>query len=149
MTSSRWPAERLDPEHYAGPGHDLPVFYGDLDTGGHLNNVAFGRFFEQSRFGAHRLIGLPKLMDEDGGRFLVARVAIDYLREAHFGSPLHVRTRVHEIRNASAVEHQAAWQDGECVALSEVVMVYVTDTGPTPLPEQVRAALQQVLPSPA
>lgn len=141
---SRWPAERLDPERYEAPGLDLPVFYGDLDTGGHLNNVAFGRFFEQSRFDAHRRIGLPKLMEEQGGRFLVARVAIDYLREAHFGGPLHVRTRVHTMGSASAVEHQAAWQHGECVAVSEVVMVFVTDSGATPLPPQLRAALEQL-----
>ncbi|MCW2542754.1 MAG: thioesterase superfamily protein [Frankiales bacterium] len=147
MTSPRWPAERLDPEHYAGPGHDLPVFYGDLDTGGHLNNVAFGRFFEQSRFEAHRRIGLPKLMADHGGRFLVARVAIDYLREAHFGAPLHLRTRVHTIGTSSAVEHQGAWQHGECVALAETVMVYVSDAGATPLPDHLRAALEQVQPA--
>lgn len=148
MTSSRWPADRLDPEAYIGPGHDLPVFYGDLDTLGHLNNVAFGRFFEQSRFETHRRVGIPKLMAENQARFLVARVSIDYLGEAHFGSPLHVRIKVSEIRNASVIEQQAAWQKGVCVALSEVVTVYVTDAGPTRVSEHVRTALAGLLPTP-
>ena len=141
---SRWPAERLDVAHYPGPGHDLPIFYGDLDTGGHLNNVAFGRFFEQSRYEAHLRIGLMEIMKAHHGRFLVARVAIDYLREAHSGSPLHVRTKVHAIGTSSAVEHQAAWQHGECVALAETVMVFVTDAGSTPFPDQLKAGLGQL-----
>lgn len=143
--SARWPAERLDPMSYLGPGVDLPVFYGDLDTVGHLNNVAFGRFFEQARFVAHRAIGLPALMHDEGSAFLVARICVDYLHEARFGSPLHVRVRAARLGSSSVVEEQGAWQGGQCVALAEVVMVYVREGGPAPLSPAMRAAVQRLL----
>jgi acyl-CoA thioester hydrolase len=143
MTSSRWSPERLDPERYAC-GVELPVFYGDLDTQGHLNNVAFGRFFEQARFVSHRSIGLPALNAEEGAHFVVARVSIDYLQEARFGSPLQVRTRVVEIKNKSVVEQQAAWQKGGCVALAEVIMVSVRDGRTTPVSPRMRTAFEQL-----
>jgi acyl-CoA thioester hydrolase len=133
MGSSRWSADRLDRDCYLAPGVDLTVFYGDLDTQGHINNVAFGRFFEQARFMAHRAAGMPAVSASEGAFFLVARVSIDYLREGRFGSDLHVRTRVATVGTSSLVEEQAAWQGDACVALSEVVMVYSRDGGSTPL----------------
>jgi acyl-CoA thioester hydrolase len=139
---NRLAPERLDPDCYLEPGADLPVFYGDLDTNGHLNNVAFGRFFEQARFLSHRSVGISALTAQDDSTFLVARVSIDYLREARFGTPLHVRTRLWQINNSSVVEQQAAWQKGLCVAVAEVIMVYVKDGKPTPVPARMRAALE-------
>ena len=146
MTSDRWPADRLDPHAYGDPGVDLPVFYGDLDTNGHLNNVAFGRFFEQARFMAHRGAGISAVMASEGSQFLVARVAIDYLREARFGSPLHVRTRVARVGSSSVTEEQAAWQHDACVALSEVTMVYLADGHPAPLTPVMREAVDSISP---
>lgn len=142
---SRWPADRLDPDAYAAPGLDLTVFYGDIDPNGHLNNVAYGRFFEQSRVLTHAGLGLPVL---ESGRtsVLVARVCIDYLREGGFGSPLHVRVRISEVRRTSFVEEQAAWQDGQCLALSEVVLVHISDGRPVPVPDRMRAALESLRP---
>lgn len=147
MTSSRWPAERLETASYLGPGVDLPVFYGDLDTGGHVNNVTFGRFFEQGRFLAHRDAGFPSVLAEEGSVVLVARVSIDYLQQGRFGHPLHVRTRLARVGTASFHEEQAAWQDGRCVALSEVTMVYARDDRPAPLSEGMRAALARLQPA--
>jgi acyl-CoA thioester hydrolase len=143
--SERWPVERLDPTSYLEPGVDLPVLYGDLDTVGHLNNVSFGRFFEQARFLAHRAIGLPAVMHDEGSGLHVARVSVDYLHEARFGSPLHVRVRGVRLGTSSVVEEQAAWQNGRCVALAEVVMVNVVDGEPAPLSSVMRAALERLL----
>lgn len=140
MTSRRDP-ERLLRESYPEPGIDLPVFYGDLDTNGHLNNVAFGRFFEQGRFTAHRASGMRQVLKAQGTDFLVARVAIDYLAEARFGHPLHVRTRTGQIGRTSVQELQAAWQGETCVALAEVVLVHMQDGRPVPVTPALRGAL--------
>jgi acyl-CoA thioester hydrolase len=69
------------------------------------------------------------------------RVCIDYLAEARFGSPLHVRTRAGDVGRSSLVELQAAWQGDVCVALCEVVLVHVRDGVPTPVTDALRAAL--------
>jgi acyl-CoA thioester hydrolase len=146
---SRWSADRLDPTCYLEPGLDLPVFYGDLDTQGHLNNVAFGRFFEQARYTAHRAAGMAEISAAEDSHFMVARVSVDYLREGRFGSPLHLRTRAARIGTASVVEEQGAWQDGQCVALAEVVMVYTHAGASTPLTPRMREVVQRLQPPPA
>lgn len=145
MTHPRWPAHRLDRLCYLEPGVDLPIFYGDLDPNGHLNNVAFGRFFEQARVMSHRAAGMSALLHEEGSKFLVARVSIDYLHEVHFGSALHVRCRVTNLGTSSIQEQQAAWQGGRCVALAEVTMVYVKDSRSAPLSPAVRLVVQRLV----
>jgi acyl-CoA thioester hydrolase len=143
---SRWPAERLDPAAYQSPGVDLPIFYGDLDTNGHLNNVAYGRFFEQARFTSHRAVGMSALMHEEGSGFLVARLSVDYLHETRFGTPLNVRTRAVTIGTSSVVEQQAAWQGEQCMALAEVIMVYTKEGRPTPLSPAMLEVVHRLLP---
>lgn len=137
----RWPAERVEPAAYPAPGLDLPVFYGDLDTNRHVNNVAFGRYFEQGRLEAHHRAGITHELREGGSSLLVARVAIDYLAEVHYGRTINVRTRVAAIGNSSMTEQQAAWQGGTCVGLAEVVVVHRRDGAAAPWPEAIRAVL--------
>jgi acyl-CoA thioester hydrolase len=133
----RWAPERLEIASYPEPGIDLPVFYGDLDTNGHVNNVAMGRYFEMGRFEAHRRIGIGRTSRQYGGHMLVAHVGIDYLAEVHFGSLLHVRTRVVKIGRSSISEEQAAWQNGSCVALCESVAAYRKDGAAVELPDHM------------
>lgn len=141
MSGKRWDPERLLRGSYPEPGVDLPIFYGDLDTNGHLNNVAFGRFFEQGRFTSHRAGGMNHVLKAQATNMLVVRVAVDYLAEARFGQPLHVRTRTGDVGTTSVVELQAAWQAEVCVALAEVVLVHVKDGRPVPVTDALRAAL--------
>lgn len=139
-----WPADRLDVDAYPGPGFDLPIFYGDLDTNGHLNNVALGRFFEHARFSGNVSAGLRTAGLSTGSHFLVARVAIDYLVEGRYGEILHVRTRTGRIGTSSTVLEQAAWQRGECLGLAEVVMVHLVDGRPAPVTVAVRTVLESM-----
>ncbi|MCW2620421.1 MAG: hypothetical protein JWL64_23 [Frankiales bacterium] len=144
--AKEWDAERLQRDSYPGAGVDLTVFYGDLDTNGHLNNVAFGRFFEQGRFTAHRALHLGPTLSAEGRILLVARIRIDYLAEGHFGDPMHVRTRIGNLGNSSFVEQQAAWQGDLCIALSEITMV-ITEAGkPVRISDAVREVLAPLLP---
>jgi acyl-CoA thioester hydrolase len=140
----RWPADRLDVDAYPAPGFDLPIFYNDLDTNGHLNNVALGRFFEHARFAGNVSAGLREAQRPTGSHFLVARVAIDYLIEGQYGETLHVRTRTGRIGTSSAVLEQAAWQQGEALGLAEVVMVHLVDGRPAPFSPALRAVLESM-----
>jgi acyl-CoA thioester hydrolase len=135
----RWAADRLDPASYVAPGIDLPIFYGDLDTNRHVNNVALGRYFEQARLEAHRGIGIDRAVRGSGGGLVVARVAIDYLAEVHFGAPLHIRVRVTSVGRSSMHQQQAAWQNGECVGLAEVVAVHRREGTVAEWPDEIRA----------
>jgi acyl-CoA thioester hydrolase len=134
-----WAPDRLDPAAYVAPGIDLPIFYGDLDTNRHVNNVALGRYFEQGRLQTHHRIGIDRAVRATGGGLVVARVAIDYLAEVHFGSPLHIRARVMSVGRSSMHQQQAAWQNDQCVALAEVVAVHRRDGVVAEWPDAVRA----------
>jgi acyl-CoA thioester hydrolase len=137
---SRWAPDRTHRDGYPGPGIDLPILYNDLDPNRHLNNVALGRFFEHARVLVNRDLGLHTEIGT--GRALVARVAIDYVSEGFFGTPLHVRTRVARLGTSSVTLEQAAWQDERCVGLSEVVLVHLSDDRPAPWPDALRARLE-------
>jgi acyl-CoA thioester hydrolase len=140
--AGRWAPDRLDQERYPGPGLDLPVFFGDLDTNMHVNNVMMGRFFEESRVDTNFQAGVPHILHTVGMHLLIARVAIDYVREARYRQPLHVRLRVASIGTTSAVYEQAAWQGDDVVALAEVVAVCRSAERAAPWPEDAHAALE-------
>jgi len=142
--AERWAPDRLDRECYPGPGLDLPVLFGDLDTNMHVNNVMMGRFFEESRVDTNFQASVPHILHSVQMHLLIARVAIDYLREARYRKPLHVRLRVASIGTTSVTYEQAAWQGDDCVALAEVVAVCRSADGAAEWPEEARAALDRL-----
>ncbi|HEY3736145.1 MAG TPA: acyl-CoA thioesterase [Jatrophihabitans sp.] len=142
----RFSPDRLDRAAYAEPGVDMLVMYGDLDTLGHVNNVTLQRYFEQVRYTVHRDAGVIDAMQRRGWRFVVARYSVDFIDETFFGSPLHARVRLGRIGNTSFIEEQAAWQDGRCVAISEVVFACQNAEGKgAPVPPDVLEMLRGAL----
>lgn len=141
---SRFPEHRTDRRYYPGPGLDLTVLYNDLDPQGHLNNVAFGRFFEHARTIQHQVMGLHDLFEEpEPYRLLVARVAIDYLAEAGMNDAVHVRARTKHVGGSSLVEEAAAWSSGRCIALAEDVIVLRRSGAAASWPDQVRESMER------
>jgi acyl-CoA thioester hydrolase len=139
---ARWTADRLDVDRYPGPGTDLPVLYGNLDTNGHMNNVELGKFFEHGRVALFAGTGLWAALGETGGMSLVVRVAIDYLTEIHLGQVLHVRSRLARVGTSSVVVEQGAWVDGTCVGLAEVVFAHSVGGASAPWPDRPRSILE-------
>jgi acyl-CoA thioester hydrolase len=141
----RFEPDRLDPNAYVAPGLELPVMYGDLDTQDHVNNVALQRYFEQLRYITHLDGGVVEALYGTGHRLVVAHTGVDFLGETFFGSPVLVRSRLGRIGTTSIVEEQAAWQDGRCVALAEVVSACRgEDGGPAPVPASVIELLHRI-----
>ena len=132
-------ADRLDPASYPS-SVEIPVLYGDLDPNRHINNVSMGRFFEHAR-----VMTTGSAFHDSGIKervfFLIGRVAIDYLAEGRFGTPLVVRTRLARIGTSSMTIEQAAWQGETVVSLCEAVLVHVVDGHAAPIPEHVRERL--------
>lgn len=143
--AERWAPERLEVASYPGPGLDLPVLYADLDTNRHLNNVAMGRFFEHARATTFAATGYWHAVHAEGGLSVIVRVAIDYLREGHLGQ-LHVRSRLLKVGTSSATVEQAAWQDGACLALAEVVFAHSRNGVSAPWPEAAVVVLRALVP---
>lgn len=125
----------------------VPTRYQDLDTLGHVNNVAMAAIFETARVYYHRKLAYhPRDM---GVRWLVAAVDLKYLAEAHFAEALEVHSAVGGIGNSSWTLIQAAFQDGECVATCDTVMVMHGPRGNRVIDGAMRAILENDIPVPA
>lgn len=115
--------------------------YQDLDTNGHLNNVAFAALFENARVQINR-VARPWGDRPSSERTMVASVAIAYLREGSFPEPVTVCSGIGRIGNSSWTIEQAMFQSGHCIATCDTVVVCRTDNEAKPLRPEVRAELE-------
>lgn len=99
----------------------IPLRFSDLDTMGHVNNVAMASIFETARVHFHHLLGQHPV--DLGTRWLVAAVDLKYLREAHPPHAIVVRSAVGRVGNSSWTLLHAAYQNDVCVATADTVMV--------------------------
>jgi acyl-CoA thioester hydrolase len=134
---------RLDPAAYP-VAEEIGTRYQDLDTNGHLNNVAFAALFENARVQLNRATrpwgGRPA-----NERTMVASVAIAYLREGSFPEPVTICSGIGRIGNSSWTIEQAMFQVGQCIATCDTVVVCRTDNAAKPLRAEVRSELESRL----
>jgi acyl-CoA thioester hydrolase len=113
--------------------------YGDLDPMGHINNVAIAGMFETGRVMFHQqLRAHPRDL---GVRWLVAAVSVNYLDEMHMPHPVTIASGLRRIGNTSWTILAAAFQEDECCATCETVMVARGGLDSGPLDEELRARM--------
>ena len=119
---------------------EVPTRFGDMDPNRHLNNVSIARLYEECRvrFNHQLRAAHPEL---GRVRYLVGRVEIDYLAEGGFPAPAIVGYGVHSLGKSSYRAALGLFQAGQCIGLSDAIMVFRGETGPAPLPEGLRAVL--------
>lgn len=123
-----------------------PRFY-ETDALGHINNTVLSNWFEASREPIFRLFNPALALNE--WNLILARVAIDYVAQTHYGLEVEVRSWIGKIGNSSFVVEQEAWQEGVCVARGQAVQVffnYVTQKSEA-IPAEYRALLEAHLPA--
>jgi acyl-CoA thioester hydrolase len=134
---------RLDPAAYP-LSEEIGTRYQDLDTNGHLNNVAFAALFESARVKVNRATR-PQDARPANERSMVASVAIAYLAEGSFPDPVTVTSGIGRVGNSSFTIEQAMFQRGRCIATCDTVVVVRTDDQCKPLRPELRASLEQRL----
>lgn len=118
----------------------------ELDSFGHVNHAIYLNYFEHARFQALAEGGFPysELEARNWGVYVV-RVEVDYLREAHMGQRLRVRTRVDGHKRSSLVLAQELVPEDDpstTLARARVTTVWVgPDRRPLRVPDEVRRAL--------
>lgn len=127
--------------------HKLEVRFRDCDPMGHVNNAVYLTYLEQARFAHWRAVwgvdfeGLP----EDAPGVILARVEIDYRRQAKYGDVLEVRISLERIgRTSFSYGYQVVDQDDAVVAEAKSVQVMYDYTAgrPVPLSDDMKARLR-------
>ena len=119
--------------------------FADMDVNRHLNNVAFSRFFEETRIRFNGTLAANANADADSAprpRYLVAHVAIDYLGEGSYPEPVTMAYAIGSIGRTSFRSQKAMFQNDRCIALCDTVLVHRGDAGPAPLPDALRSRLE-------
>lgn len=122
----------------------VPSRFRDLDTLGHLNNVAIGSFYEEGRAELNRVCFPVEMRRAHKMRMLIADVHIQYLKEAHYPGDLVVGAGAGHIGRTSYRIDLALFQKGRCVGVCETVLVNTDGQAVTPIPGEGRAALERV-----
>jgi acyl-CoA thioester hydrolase len=124
----------------------LPVFWGDQDVFGHVNNNAYFRWFESARIALSQRIGLIDLFRTEQIGPILASVACDYRRQITFPDTIHAAIRVARIgRTSMGLEHAIVSQSQQAVAAEGISTIVVFDfraNKPYPVPPSLRQAIE-------
>tara|TARA_R110002033_G_scaffold34284_18_gene71931 strand:+ start:2489 stop:2923 length:435 start_codon:yes stop_codon:yes gene_type:complete len=115
----------------------------DIDPNRHLNNVAFAAIFESARVDLNRALR-PWVERPKNERSMVAAVTINYLGEGQYPDDVEISSGVSRIGTSSYVIAQAMFQNGECIATCDSVIVCRTDGEGKSLRPEVVAELEKV-----
>ncbi len=120
--------------------------WGDMDVYGHINNVAYAQFMEQSRVQLMAETGFdPKNFAE---AHVVARNEIDYIAPLEYqAQPVHMYLWVEQVGNATyTVGYEL--RNGETVhmrAKTRMVCLDLETNRPVRIPEKMREYLEKTL----
>ncbi|WP_063009496.1 acyl-CoA thioesterase [Nocardia nova] len=125
---------------------EISLIFADIDTIGHVNNVAIARFFEEGRVAVGRMIA-ELLGERVPLRMVLAHVEIDYLTEVMYPGEVQLGAGVHRVGRTSIEFRAGLFQHGRPVAVSRSVDVntVVGRPGAVPLSGQYRTVAQKLL----
>ncbi|MBX9568126.1 MAG: acyl-CoA thioesterase [Candidatus Obscuribacterales bacterium] len=120
--------------------------YGDTDRQGHINNAVYCTLYESGR--------VDFLFSTDGDSvagagtaFVIAKLALDYLKEMHFPGDVKVGSKILSIGRSSFRVGQAIFYKDQCCSTAESVIVVIDpDTNKSiPIPDTLRRVLEKIL----
>lgn len=125
---------------------DLPTRWRDNDVYGHINNVVYYEYFDTV---ANRFLILEGGLDIQAGAVIgyIVNSSCNYLKGAAFPAQLRGGFRVNRLGNSSVEYGIGIFQEQTLLAHGTFTHVFVgrDDERPTPIPEQLRQALQKQL----
>jgi acyl-CoA thioester hydrolase len=102
------------------------IRYGDTDRQGHINNATFLTYLETGRV---ELIYHPDFRAlYEINSFVIASVKLDFIKEIKWPGSIDIGTGITKVGNSSIRLHQQLFQNDQCMASSETVIVQVDDT---------------------
>lgn len=127
-------------ENFQHLRHDI-LRFADLDRNGHLNNVKFFEFCQESRVSLFRAVGAHD--GEDGMAWMIVALSINFHAQVHWPGDIETGTMVLKIGKTSLRLGQGIFNGGRCVATAEMTMVRVDQA--TNKPHPIEPVLQNRL----
>lgn len=128
-------------------GYRQRILFADVDVAAHLNNGALGRYFEEGRAEINRSVFGPRSdTDAAAPQLMLVRLTLEYLAQGRYPGEVEIRTGFRHTGRSSLDYRQAVFQDGNCLAVAESVMVKTVGGRSVPLSdsEQETAARLRV-----
>lgn len=118
------------------------IRFADMDSYGHLNNVAYATFAESGRvdFLAEVIEGC---LDGQGEGWVIAKLTVNFLASAYYPGMVKIGNVVHHIGNSSLILNQGLFTTGKCFATCESILVWADSKNEVsrPMPKEVKAVL--------
>jgi acyl-CoA thioester hydrolase len=134
--------DRSDAKAYAFWTQDT-VRFSDIDRYRHINNVAIATYCETGRVEFAEALW-PGSTAGDGEGWVIVRLTITYLAQAHYPGRVEIGTRVERVGRSSCGIGQGLFKDGVCFATSEAVIVWLGPEGQAaPFPEALDERLRE------
>jgi acyl-CoA thioester hydrolase len=126
----------------------IPVYWGDQDAFGHVNNTVYFRWMEIARIEYFEWAGLNELMTSEGAGPILASIKCDFRRQLNYPDTLQVAARVTLIgRSSVKMAHLIYSQQQKAVVAegdSVIVMFDYKTQRPVRVPDSIRAKLEAV-----
>jgi len=124
----------------------LPVFWGDMDALGHVNNTRYFRWFESARIAYFQSMGLGADSPELSVGPILASTSCDFLAPVSFPDEVLVGARVSRVGTTSfTMDYRVVCVDAQdrLVARGSAVVVTIDYGGGSkvPIPEELRRAI--------
>ncbi len=120
----------------------VEVYYEDTDFSGAVYHANYFKFIERAR--SHLIATLEidqlKLLKNDM-MFVVRSVSATFLKPAHFGDCLDVKTAFLRIGSASIQLEQKVLKSDECLFVAVIKIGLISKGRPTRFPEVIREKL--------
>lgn len=120
------------------------VYYDDTDAGGVVYHANYLKFCERARSELFFMHGKSPAID--GGHFVVKHVEADFIKSAHLGDELEIKSELLELKNASLhVKHTITCNEHTLFVMS-ACLVFVKEGKPCRIDEATKRFFTEVLP---
>ena len=113
---------------------NIRVYYEDTDIGGVVYYANYLKFIERARSEIFFERALSPISQD--GAFVVRSLSAEYLKPAHFGDMLEIKTTPIEIKAASLTLFQEIFRDGEKLFEAKVRLAFLYGGKPAKIPSQ-------------
>jgi acyl-CoA thioester hydrolase len=121
----------------------IPTRFDDIDSQGHVNNAAAAVILQEARVDLN--FQAQVALARGGLSNMVASLCIEYAGEMRHPLPVEVSSGILALGRSSVIVGQLARQAGRPTLYAETVLVVVGPDGPTPMPDALRAAYEDLI----